>query len=47
MAYNAFIKYYNEQLKKAIKILRQENTNAKITYFDYYGATECLFQALW
>ncbi|KAL5146325.1 GDSL esterase/lipase [Glycine soja] len=37
MAYNAFIKYYNEQLKKAIKILRQENTNAKITYFDYYG----------
>ncbi|KAL5146312.1 GDSL esterase/lipase [Glycine soja] len=36
-AYNAFIKYYNKQLKKAIETLRHENPNVKITYFDYYG----------
>ncbi|KAH1246265.1 GDSL esterase/lipase [Glycine max] len=44
-AYNAFIKYYNKQLKKAIETLRHENPNVKITYFDYYGATTHLFQA--
>ncbi|KAL5187650.1 GDSL esterase/lipase [Glycine soja] len=35
--YNAFVKYYSEQLKNAIEILRQENLDVKITYFDYYG----------
>ncbi|KAL2337215.1 hypothetical protein Fmac_011661 [Flemingia macrophylla] len=43
--YNAFIEYYNEQLKKAIETLRQQNPNVKITYFDYYGAAKRLFQA--
>ncbi|RDX98470.1 hypothetical protein CR513_18596, partial [Mucuna pruriens] len=44
-AYNAFIKYYNKQLKKAIRTLRQNNLHVKITYFDYYGAAKRLFQA--
>ncbi|XP_020207573.1 GDSL esterase/lipase At5g45910 [Cajanus cajan] len=44
-AYNAFIEYYNRQLKKAIETLRQKNPHVKITYFDYYGAAKCLFQA--
>ncbi|KAL2335858.1 hypothetical protein Fmac_010304 [Flemingia macrophylla] len=39
-AYNAFIEYYNEQLKKAIETLRQENPHVRITYFDYYGAAK-------
>ncbi|RDX82855.1 GDSL esterase/lipase [Mucuna pruriens] len=37
--------YYNRQLKKAIKILRQKNLHVKIIYFDYYGAAKRLFQA--
>jgi len=41
--YNAFVKYYSEQLKNAIEILRQENLDVKIKYFDYYGATQHLF----
>ncbi|KAH1193095.1 GDSL esterase/lipase [Glycine max] len=45
VTYNTFIEYYNEQLKKAIETLRQENPDVKITYFDYYGATKRLFQA--
>ncbi|KAK7329095.1 hypothetical protein VNO77_23241 [Canavalia gladiata] len=44
-AYNAFIEYYNEQLKQAIKILKQKNPQVKIIYFDYYGAAKRLFQA--
>ncbi|NP_001242867.1 GDSL esterase/lipase At5g45910-like precursor [Glycine max] len=45
IAYNTFIEYYNEQLKKAIETLRKNNAHVKITYFDYYGATKRLFQA--
>ena len=43
--YNAFIEYYNEQLKKPIKTLRQKNSHVKITYLNYYGSTKHLFQA--
>ncbi|RDX83462.1 GDSL esterase/lipase [Mucuna pruriens] len=44
-AYNAFIEYYNEQLKKAVDTLRQNNAHVKITYFDYYGAVKRIYQA--
>ncbi|XP_027338358.1 GDSL esterase/lipase At5g45910-like [Abrus precatorius] len=44
-SYNDFIENYNEQIKKAIDILRQKNSQVKIIYFDYYGAAKRLFQA--
>jgi len=43
-AYNVAIKYYNDELKKAVETLRQKNPNVNITYFDYYGAALRLFQ---
>ncbi|RDX81783.1 GDSL esterase/lipase, partial [Mucuna pruriens] len=36
--------YYNDQLKKGIETIRQNNAHVKITYFDYYGAAKRLFQ---
>lgn len=45
IAYNTFAEYYNEQLKNSIETLRQKHPQAKIIYFDYYGATKRLYQA--
>ncbi|CAJ1975194.1 unnamed protein product [Sphenostylis stenocarpa] len=44
-SYNAAIRYYNDQLKKALETLRQKYPHVKITYFDYYGAALRLFHA--
>lgn len=44
-AYNAFVEYFNEQLKKSIETLRQKHPQAKITYFDYYNNAKRLYQA--
>jgi len=45
IAYNSFIKYFNEQLKKSIETLRQKHPQAKIVYFDYYNNAKHLYEA--
>ncbi|XP_057450964.1 GDSL esterase/lipase At5g45910-like [Lotus japonicus] len=45
IAYNAFIEYFNGQLKQAIETLRKKYPYAKIMYLDYYNSAKRLFQA--
>lgn len=37
-AYNAFSKYHNSELKRALGALRLKYPHARIIYADYYGA---------
>ncbi|XP_039070461.1 GDSL esterase/lipase At5g45910-like [Hibiscus syriacus] len=37
-AFNAFAKYHNSQIKKALDMLRQKYPHVRIMYADYYGA---------
>jgi len=44
-AFNSFAKYHNNQLKRALEMLRQKYPHARIIYADYYGAAIRFFHA--
>ncbi|GLT29556.1 hypothetical protein SLA2020_044150 [Shorea laevis] len=44
-AYNAFARYHNNQLEKALEMLRKKYPHTKIVYADYYSAALRLLHA--